>query len=217
MDCLKDIVIVGAGGFGREVQWIIESINEIKLTWNLLGYIDNNVEIGTEINGYPVLGGNSYLLNCQTPLNVVMALGNSAIRKELVEIYAANDVLEYPNIIHPNVLISNRVDLGKGNIICAGSILTVDIEIGDFNIINLMTTIGHDVVMKGYVTIFPTVNVSGNVILHEGCHIGTGTQIIEKKTIGPNAIIGAGAVVVSDIDGYCTAVGCPAKPIKYNA
>ena len=106
--------------------------------------------------------------------------------------------------------------MGQGNIICAGSILTVDISISDFCIINLDCTLGHDIKMDSFVTIYPGGNISGCVYIGECSEIGTGAKIIQGKKIGANTVVGAGAVVTKDIPDNCTAVGCPCKPIKFH-
>lgn len=148
---MKDIVIIGAGGFGREVQWLIERINKRSKTWNLLGYIDDNVEIGTIINGYEVLGDIKFLRKYNKKINVVCAIGVPEIRGKIIEKLYSLENVSYPNLIDPSVEMSNHIDMGEGNIICAGSILTVNIKIGDFNIINLDCTIGHDDIIESFV------------------------------------------------------------------
>lgn len=105
--------------------------------------------------------------------------------------------------------------IGEGSIICAGTILTVDISIGNHVIINLDCTLGHDDIIHDFVTIYPSVNISGNIVVGECVELGTGMQIIQGKNIGKESIIGAGAVVVRYIPDRCTAVGSPAKPIKF--
>ena len=112
------------------------------------------------------------------------------------------------------MILSDRVQIGASTIICAGTIITVDIRIGDHVIINLDCTLGHDDIIRDYVTIYPSVNVSGNVEVGECSKFGTGMQIIQGKNIGTESIIGAGAVVIRDIPDRCTAVGSPAKVIK---
>lgn len=210
---MKDIVIFGAGGFGREVQWLIERLNERSLEWNILGYIDDRVEIGTEVDGYSVLGGIEWLLECEISLAVACAVGNSEIRKGIIDKISENENVFFPNLIDPSVLMSVRVNMGVGNLICAGTILTVDIEFGDFNIINLDCTIGHDASLASFVVIYPSVNISGNVEIGEGCEIGTGTQILQGKVVADGVIIGAGSVVTKDIMESGTYVGVPARKI----
>lgn len=211
---MKDIVIIGAGGFGREVAWLIEEINKIKKKWNLIGFIDDEIIFQDErINGYPVVGNIEWLK--QQELYVVNAIGDPIIKKNIMA-KLKNSKNKYPVLIHPNVIYSERISFGEGTIVCAGNILTVNIEIGKHVIINLDCTIGHDVVLKDYVTVLPSVNISGAVTVEECVSIGTGSAIIQGITIGKNSIVGAGAVVVKDLPENCTAVGSPAKPIKFH-
>lgn len=204
----KDMVIVGTGGFAKEVKWLIDRINCITPQWNTLGFIDRK-------SGDGIIGDDGFLLNYNLELNVVIAIGNPDIRKNLVESLGKNDKLKFPNLIDPSVLLSGKVQFGIGNIICAGTVLTVDIQIGNFSIINLDCTIGHDALIGDYVTINPGVNVSGGVKIGSLANIGTGTQIIQEKEIGCGAVIGAGAVVTHSVPRLCAAVGVPAKPIKF--
>lgn len=211
---MKQIVIIGAGGFGREVQWLIERINEKKILWEIKGYIDDGMEVGTQINGYTVLGGIQTLADTKEKISVVCAIGSAKTRKEIVEKLLCNDNLEFPNLIDPSVQMSKYVNLGKGNIICAGNILTVNIAIKDFTILNLDCTTGHDVVINSFVTVYPSVNISGCVTIGENVEVGTGTQIIQGKNICANTIVGAGTVVVKNIESEGIYVGIPAKPIN---
>ena len=219
---MKKILIIGGGGFGREVQWLIERINEKNRElnhedlWEIQGYVDITLEPGTEINGYKVLGGTDYLLQQKIPLAAVCAIGASQRREKVIKEAKANKYLYFPNLVDPSAKMSDYVEMGEGNIICAGNILTVNIKISDFCIINLDCTVGHDAILEPFTTVYPSVNISGNVKVERGVEIGTGTQIIQGKTIGTRTIIGAGAVVVKDIPKDCTAVGNPCKPIKYH-
>lgn len=211
---MKDIVIIGAGGFGREVAWLIEDINKENKEWNLLGFVDDNEEIqGKEINGYKVVGNIEWLKNQE--LYVVNAIGDPIIKKKVMERLQGSKN-KYPVLIHPSVIYSDKVTFGEGSIICAGNIITVNIEIGKHVIINLDCTIGHDAKIGDYSTILPSVNVSGDVDIEECVSVGTGSAIIQGIKIGNNTIIGAGAVVVKDLPANCTAVGSPAKPIKFH-
>lgn len=212
---MKNIVIIGAGGFAREVLWLIDDINKTENQWNVVGFIDDNLELkGRELNGTTVIGNfNDINLPEYDKLYYVCAIGEPRIKKILVN-KAESIGLSAATLIHPSVIKSKFIDIGEGSIICAGSILTVNIRIGKHVIINLDCTIGHDVEVRDYVTILPSVNVSGNVLLDECSNIGTGTAIIQGKMIGENSIIGAGSVVVKDIEENCTAVGVPAKVIK---
>jgi sugar O-acyltransferase (sialic acid O-acetyltransferase NeuD family) len=211
---LKDIVVIGTGGFGREVMWLLSKNNKVKNEWNILGYIDNATEKGTIVDDYAVIGNDQWLMEYENTIYAVCGIANSASRRRVVNKLKAYTNIVFPIIIAHDVLYSDRVTIGEGSIICSGSILTVDIHIGEYNIINLDCTIGHDVLTEGFVTLYPSVNVSGSVVIGEASEIGTGTQIIQGKQIGVNTIIGAGSVVIRDIPDRCTAVGNPCKVIK---
>ena len=208
---MNKIVIYGAGGFGREVQWLIESINEVQKEWDILGYLDDGVAVGTLIDGYPVLGGLEKLEEYEESLSIVCAVGSAKVRRQIIEKIKRIGDFQFPNLISPDVRMSKRILVGEGNIICSGNILTVDIVLGDFNIINLACTIGHDVEIESFVTVYPGVNISGCVKLAKGVELGTGSKIIQGKKIVKNVIVGAGAVIVKDIDEEGTYVGVPAQ------
>ena len=208
---MKKIVIYGAGGFGREVQWLIESINEVSATWEILGYLDDGVEVGTLIDGYPVLGGLEKLQEYDSSLAIVCAVGSAKVRKQIIERIKRIGDFQFPSLIAPDVRMSNSVMMGIGNVICAGNIMTVDIELGDFNILNLSCTVGHDVKMESFVTVYPGVNISGCVRLAECVELGTGSKIIQGKNICKNVIVGAGAVIVKALEVEGTYVGVPAR------
>jgi sugar O-acyltransferase (sialic acid O-acetyltransferase NeuD family) len=128
-----------------------------------------------------------------------------------------NKNLKFPTLIHPSSIISaDEVSIGKGTIICAGNIITCNIQIKDFVTINLMCTVGHDTVIKDYCSFMPSVNISGEVEVQECVYVGTGAKIINRLQIGKNTIVGAGAVVSKSLPENCTAVGIPAKPIKFH-
>jgi sugar O-acyltransferase (sialic acid O-acetyltransferase NeuD family) len=126
-----------------------------------------------------------------------------------------NPDIKFGTVIDPSVEMSDLVTIGEGTIICAHTIITVNIEIGSHVIINLDCTVGHDAVLQDFVTLYPSVNVSGITNTGHAVELGTGMQIIQGKTVGDYSIVGAGAVVVKDIPAKCTAVGSPAKPIKF--
>ena len=210
---MEDLYIIGAGGFGREVAWIVERINSIKPTWNLKGFIDDNETLWGSTEGeYRVFGGCEYL-SALEDVYAVCAVGSSNVRKKIIEKLKDTSV-KFATLVDPSVLYSNSVKIGEGAIVCAGTIITVDVNIGDHVIVNLDCTIGHDAVIDDFVTIYPSVNVSGNVLIGECSELGTGTQIIQGKKVISNTIIGAGAIVVKDCLESGTYVGSPAKKIK---
>lgn len=212
---MKKIAIVGAGGFGREVKMLIDQINQKEENYELVGFYDDKKYDG-DINGVPYLGNIETINNVKEELCIAIAIGDPKTKKQIIEKIDNSKVL-YPNLVHPSVLIgSDKVELGKGNIICAGTIITVNIEIKDFIILNLSCTVGHDTVIESYSSFMPSVNISGEVLIKEAVYVGTGAKIINQLEIGENTIVGAGAVVSKTLPANCTAVGIPAKPIKFH-
>lgn len=213
---MKKLIIFGASGFGREVAWLVERINNVAPTWNLLGFMDDADDIqGKKINGYEVLGKTADVAKYPDAY-FVCAVGASRTREKIVNnLRSVNPNIKFGTVIDPSVEKSDLVSIGEGSIICAHTIITVNISIGKHVIINLDCTIGHDAVLKDFVTLYPSVNVSGITNIGHAVELGTGMQIIQAKSVGDYSIIGAGAVVVKDIPEKCTAVGSPAKPIKF--
>lgn len=213
---MKNLVIFGTGGFAREVHQIIEDINSLSHTLNFLGFLDDNHEhYNGQVHGCKVLGGMDWLIETDLKdIFIVVAIGNPKNKRKIVESIKKKTNAKFATLIHPRAWVGNRVTIGKGSIICAGTLITTDITLGDHVIVNIGSTLGHDVIMQDYVTVAPTVNVSGAVLVGEGVDLGTGSTIIQGREIGAWSIVGAGAVVVTDIEANVTVVGTPARTIK---
>ncbi len=208
----KKLAIYGAGGFGREVVVMIAQINQHHNTWNLVGFFDDHKAAGEEVDGLPILGGIDQLNQYPTDLAICMAVAEPLVRIILVQ-QIVNQKISFPTIIHPSAILGDplRNKIGKGSIVTAGVILTTGISIGEFCIINLSTTIGHDVALGDYGTIMPACSISGNVTLGEGTLMGTGSRIIQGISIGANCMIGAGAVVTKSFGSNLKLLGVPAR------
>lgn len=216
---MKKIAVYGAGGFGREVKMLIDQINELgtqPFKWEFVGFYDDGLEKGTIVNGFPVIGGVNDLNEIPEETGIVIAIGNPLTKKSIVE-KINNQHVHYPTLIHPNALVgSDDVKIGEGSVICAGCLITVNIEIGKHVILNLSCTVGHDAIISDYCSFMPSVNISGEVRLSQCVYVGTGAQIINRADIGEETIVVMGAVVSKSLPPKCTAVGMPAKPIKFN-
>lgn len=212
---MKELYIVGAGGFGREILWLVQRINEHAPTWKFSGFIDDNEELhGLIRDGYPVLGGCDYLQKLTNDVWVVIAVGAAQVKKKIVEKLEQCLNIKFATLIDPSVLLSDSVSIGEGSIICAGSVLTVDVEIGNHVAINLNCTVGHDAVLQDYTTVYPGVHISGNVSVGQCVELGTGSQIIQGKKIENNIVVGAGSVVTKDLAEQGTYVGVPVRRVK---
>lgn len=214
---MKDIAIFGVGGFGREVLTLIQDINKVEPTWNVIGFFDDGHPVGYETHCLKNLGGVKELNEWKTPLSVAVAIGTPRIKRLILD-KIDNPQIEFPTLIHPSVIIGDKdyVTIGKGCIFCAYTVITCDVKVGDFVILNLACTLGHDTEVKDYCAFMPTCNISGECVIEEGVYCGTGVKIINQTSIGANTIVGAGAVVTKPLPANCTAVGVPAKAIKFH-
>ncbi|PKP23879.1 MAG: acetyltransferase [Bacteroidetes bacterium HGW-Bacteroidetes-2] len=213
---MEKIAIIGAGGFGREVKMLLDQINKINPMYEIVGFYDDDTSLPKMINGLPYLGSLDDLLKSNESISLALGIGIPEVKSKIVD-RLKNKVFKYPTLIHPSVLIGeDEVKIGQGTIICAGTIITCNINIGAFVTLNLCCTVGHDTTIKDFASCMPSVNISGEVEIMEKVYVGTGAKIINQLQIGENTVIGAGAVVSKSLPANCTAVGMPAKPIKFN-
>lgn len=211
---MKDIAIYGAGGFGRETAWLVQQINQVHDEWNLLGFFDDGVAHGKLVDDLPVLGGLAQLNTWETSLDVAVAIADPKVRRKVVS-SISNKHVHFPLLIHPSANTGDRGNsFGKGSIITAGVILTTGIHLGDFVIVNLSCTVGHDVRIGKFSTLMPSCSISGNVTIGEGTLIGTGARTLQSLSIGMNAVVGAGAVVLESVEAETTVAGVPAKKLS---
>jgi sugar O-acyltransferase (sialic acid O-acetyltransferase NeuD family) len=209
---MEEILIIGAGGFGREVLWTINDCNQINDKYSIIGFIDDDKSLhGQKIDGIPVLGGLEWFdNNYKKSVSCVITVGDSIQRGKIVKQLEKNDPT-YTNIIHPTVIFSKLVTIGEGTIIQAGSILTVNIKIGKHVHINIDSTIGHDSNINDYVTINPGVHINGKTQIGNSVNIGSGAVMKQEIKIGARSIIGAGSVLLEDVLEGSLYVGVPAK------
>lgn len=210
---MKNIIIVGTGGVARETTLIIKEINLLKPSWNILGYIDNDTKkFGEYIDGYKVLGDLDVLKSITEDFHLVIAISSYKVKKTIVE--KLRGEYPYATIIHPKVVINDSITIGYGTIIYEGTIITVNVHIGNHVIISPKCGIGHDSTLQDYVSLLWNVNISGNDLIKEGVIMGSASTIIQGKVIGSSSIIGAGAVIINDIPSSSTVVGVPGRIIK---
>lgn len=204
---MKSIVIVGFGGFGREVAWLAKECER-----EVLGFLDDNAKPGKQ-GAYTILGGLDSWAD-YSDSEFVVAIGNPRVRKQVVEKLIARGLDAFATLVHPSVRMGENVNVGKGTMICAGCIVTVDIAIGNHVILNLNVTIGHDDVIRDYVTVAPMVALSGNVILEPGVEVGTGAAIRQGIKMAEGSMLGMGGVLTKNSEANTIYVGSPAKPLK---
>jgi len=208
---MKEIVIFGAGGLGKEVLELINQINGVRPVWYVVGFFDDSVIPGTVINGISVLGGFESLLKSNFT-NVAVAVGNPETRANLIGILRGKKTI--PNLIHPTASVpKDNISIGYGTIIAANVFLSVNVKMGDGILLNVGCSIGHDVVIGDFCTINPGCRISGSVRLGDCVFAGVGSILNNNISIVNNVKIGAGAVVIKSVEKKSTVFGNPARVV----
>jgi sugar O-acyltransferase (sialic acid O-acetyltransferase NeuD family) len=212
---LRQVVIIGAGGHGRETAEILENQYEAGSGLRPLGFVDDNKELhGKKVGNLPVLGSWKWFDGTdRTEVAVLCAVGSPKICKLFAE-RAKGLGLELVSAISPHAIISPKASLGKGVTIFPNVVINTGAGIDDCCILNVSVTVSHDTVVGRYSNINPGTNLAGNVTVGEGSYIGMGAKVIQGIKIGKWTVIGAGSVVIQNIPDGVTAVGVPAKVIK---
>lgn len=206
MQAQREIVIIGGGGFAREVAWLAGDCG-----YSVIGCLaDNETEITEDSVDY--LGPIEHWVEYECCF--VVAIGSPRVRKNVVDRMEAMGRVSWATLIHPSVRTSEYVAVGHGSVICAGVIMTTNIRVGVHAILNLSATIGHDCEIGSFATIAPLTAVSGGVKVGFGVEIGTGSCIRQNINLEDGAMIGMGSVVVNHIESNVLALGAPAKVVR---
>lgn len=209
---MKDLVIIGAGGFGREVVALVRDINKAKEEWNFLGFIDDN-ETGQTIEGDKIIGTTDDLLNMEEKPYISIAIASAKIREKISEEFKSKG-FEFATLIHPSVEIGPHVEIGEGSIICKKNQFTTNIKVGNFCILNENCATGHDTIFKDFVSVMSFGLFGGKTVIGKGCYFGLRCTIINNLEITDNCIFGAGSVVVKNVTESGTYVGVPVRRVK---
>ena len=213
----QPIVIVGTGGSGRETLALLRDIEAATPgTWDFRGFLaieDPEIALLERLEAPFV--GSPFGLTQRTPKSLTwsfaLGLGNGLDRKAMANALTAQG-LSAATLIHPNALIGPDVVLGTGVTVCANSVITTNVRIGDFCQINIGCVIGHDARIGDFVTFAQSVNIAGNVTIKDHANLFTRSVVSPGLRVGESSVVGAGAVVIASVDANSTVVGVPAKP-----
>lgn len=208
---MEDIVLIGYGGHARSIADCIERSHKFR--------IDGYTERFVQDSRYPYLGTDDeleklYKEGIKNAAICIGYLGKGTLREE---IYQKLKKIGYklPVISDPSAIISDTAVLEEGTFVGKGAIINSGAKIGKACIINTMSLVEHDCIVQDFVHLAVGAMLCGEVFVGRSAFIGAGATVLQKKTIGENSVVGAGAVVTLDLPEHCTAVGVPAKPIKY--
>jgi len=212
------VAVYGAGGHAREVAWLVESCADADRRYEVACFIDDDPRLhGRTVNGIMTMSLDD-AWGRFPDARLVVAVGSPATRQKIVDKAAAKG-FGFATVVHPRVERSRWIEFGTGTVVCAGSILTTNIQIGNHVHVNLDCTISHDAILGDYTTLAPGVHICGWVHIGRHVNIGTGAVVVNGSESAPlvlhdDAVIGAGACVTKSVAAGLTVVGVPARPLS---
>jgi sugar O-acyltransferase (sialic acid O-acetyltransferase NeuD family) len=214
---MRQLVIIGAGGFGQEAIWVAESMNPSlpeAERWEIPGYLDDNPELaGQEYYGYKVLGRPVEEAGRGSKTWYYCAVGNNAARGQLAERLDGWG-WRAATLIHPSVIQARYTRIGEGTYIGAGSIISPNARVGRHVIINQRVSVGHDAVMDDFSQACPGAQLNGRCRIGRGALIGSNASLLQDKSVGDYAVVGSNSQVVRNVDAGTTVCGVPALRIS---
>jgi sugar O-acyltransferase (sialic acid O-acetyltransferase NeuD family) len=209
------IVIVGAGGHGRELADVVDAINEVEPRYELLGCVDDGAPDRDRLArlGLSHLGPLNTLESMADDVRCVLGLGSGELRHRFDE-WATSLGRQPVTLVHPTAVVGSDVQLDPGVVICALASVTTNVRLGRHTHLNVAVSVAHDVRVGSYVTLSPGCRLSGNVIVEDGVIIGTAAVVLPGVRIGRDTVVGAGAVVTRDLPPAVVAIGVPARVVE---
>lgn len=212
---MKDIALFGAGGFGREVACLINMINEVTPTWNLIGFFDDGKPIGEDVTYGKVLGGINELNQWKTELALAIPVATPATLSLIVN-KITNPLITFPNLVAPDVVFfdKNNMKMGKGNIIGTKCAFSTNVTLGDFNLFNCAVLVGHDTSLGNCNVIMSSVNISGGIEIGDENFFGVQSVLLQYIKVGNHTRVGANSVVIRNTKDGNLYMGNPATRVK---
>lgn len=211
---MRDLVVIGAGGFGRETVDVVRAINDVRPTWNLLGVADDSPSPANldrlAALGLHHLGG---LTAIPTGVDIAVAVGRPAARAQIVATLADRDH-SYPSLIHPTAVTGSEFRHGEGLIVLGGVSIGTNVTLRDHVHLNGHAVIGHDVLCHDFVSINPSATVSGECTVGARTLLGAASTVLQQLTVGSDVTVGAAACVTRSLPEGCTVVGVPAHLLE---
>lgn len=210
---MKTLIIIGAGGFGREVLTWAGQTFDFRSEWIFGGFLDDNPDALKGFNYEELIIGKGEDYQPKPNDYFLCAVGHPRLKEKM-----ALPVLEkggrFATLIHPSVVVGRNVAIGQGAILCPRVVLTSDIVLGDFVSLNVATAVGHDVVIGDWTQTSSFCDLTGASKVGRKVFFGSRASILPKVSVGDGAVIGAGSVVVRDVKAGQTVFGAPAVPLR---
>ena len=208
------IIIVGAGGFGRECLDIIEALNESGAGLDFVGFADDG-DVDRELisdRNTSVIGGAPEV--ARHAARAVVAIGDGAVRADLDA--RLTPTLGWATLVHPQATLGSCCEVGAGTILNAGARVTTNVDLGRHSQVHANAAVGHDARLEDFASVYPGATIGGGAVIESTAIIGASATVLPGVTVGAGAFVGAGAVVTRDVAHGATVVGAPARPVERN-
>ncbi len=212
---MRNLIILGAGGFGREVFDLANYIYQNDPDFRIKGFLSDDPS-NIESMGYPPVLGSVDGYEIQKNDVFIPGIGNVYDRKKVVEIIIKKGG-KFINLIHPTAVISPSVSLGKGVAIKAFCVLASNVRIGDYTFLQSSAIFGHDVIIGSFCQINSFSFFAGCVHVGDLVTVNAGAKFVQSRKIGKGSVIGMGSVVIKDVPSGMKVFGNPARIIDEKA
>ena len=208
------VLIIGAGGHAQVVADILLRMREAGINLTPIGYLDDNPALaGQNLLGLPVLGSVASLSRTAHDA-LIVAIGDNEVRQRIIQSLQVQGE-RFAIARHPSAVIAPDVMIGPGSMICAGVVVNPGSTIGANVILNTGCTVDHHNRIGDHVHIAPGVHLGGEVQIDEGTLVGIGATVMPQRRVGAWSVVGAGALVHTDIPDHVVAVGTPARIVRH--
>jgi sugar O-acyltransferase (sialic acid O-acetyltransferase NeuD family) len=208
---LERIVVIGAGGFGREVAAWVVAAARAGAPWELAGFVDDRLDA---LGHHPgrILGTTAEY-EPRSDDRLVCAIGVPAVRRRVYELFTARGG-RFATVIHPTALVADRAVLGEGVVVCPYAIISVDSRVEDGAAVYYHSSVDHDAVVGRWSQISAHCDVTGAAVLEDEVFLGSHASVLPGVRVGRGAVVGAGAIVTTDVPAGETVVGVPARTVS---
>lgn len=210
------LVIVGAGGFGREALDVVHAVNRSSIdpAFDVLGVLDSNpsssnLDALRRMN-VAWLGAEADWLRAGEDASYLIGIGNPEVRERVASLFHKAGLVA-ATAVHPKATVGSLSRFGEGTIVCAGAQISTNVLLGRHVHINPSVTVGHDSEISDFVSVNPGAVISGNVAIERGALVGAGAVVLQGLVVGEGSTVGASACVVRSVDANQTVKGIPAR------
>lgn len=211
---MKQIIIIGARGFGRESYHLFSSNKAYSVEYQVKGFLDDKSDALDATPGYPAILGPVETYEIQEDDVFFCALGDPVQRKKYVEIILEKGG-KFISCISDSAYIASTAQIGEGVFIGPHTIISADVKLGDYTIVHSFCNFGHDTSFGKYCEVEAYVAMGGYSSMEDMCTVHPHATVLPRIRIRKGGSVGAGSVVIKNVKEGTTVFGVPAKVMEF--